>query len=165
MIGRSYAAAIERGVKRRKRQDFYIDQVAPKIRKENIDSWLIELKNYTQLDKESLPRVLEAHLRLTEIFKSFTKMNKRSLASKYLHFHFPNLFFIYDSRVAKACSEIIGGTWRVDRYEGRADNEYRKVVQKCLKIREVVREKFGVTLKPRQIDKLFLEFYRLKIED
>ena len=53
----------------------------------------------------------------------------------------------------------------MDPYEGGADNEYRKVVQKCLKIREVVREKFRVTLKPRQIDKLFLEFYRLKIDD
>ena len=69
LIGRSYAAAIERGVASKKKQDFYIDLVAPKIQKENIDSWLIELRNYKKLDEESLPKVLEAHLRLTEIFK------------------------------------------------------------------------------------------------
>jgi hypothetical protein len=162
LIGRSYAAAIERGVESKRGQDFYIDQVAPMIRKANIDSWLIELKQHGQLNDESLPTVLEAHLELTELFKSLTKRNKRSLASKYLHFHFRNLFIIYDSRVTKACSEIIGGTWRVGRYRGSADNEYRKVVQKCLKIREVIQEKYGVILKPREIDKLLLEVYRFK---
>jgi hypothetical protein len=34
------------------------------------------------------------------VLRDLTGLEKRALASKYLHFHLPRLFFIYDSRAA-----------------------------------------------------------------
>lgn len=161
LIGRSYAAAIER----RKNSgddvfdgdDFYIERVAPEIMKSEIDNWLKSLKRVTPKSKEYLSSILSAHLNVTELFFRISGLEKRSLASKYLHFHFPDLFFIYDSRAVTAVSHLSDITGRVGRSKYQSDNEYRKFCEKCITIQQHVKKEFNIDLSPRQLDNLLLE--------
>src|ERR1019366_2260152 len=104
IIGRAYAAAIERGVVGKFRrglkpgEDFHQKKAAPAIKKSKIDKWIEAVSDIPRLTEENLKRSLECHKRMTDLFKKITGMEKRSLASKYLHFHASNAFFIYDSR-------------------------------------------------------------------
>ena len=108
LIGRAYSAAIER----RKNKDtindnFYIEKVVPKFKDRELDKYLYKLKQYTNLTMDNLPLVLEAHNYLTQLTASITDLEKRSFSSKYLHFHLPKLFFIYDSRVLDSLRQFI----------------------------------------------------------
>jgi len=107
LIGRSYAAAIERGRKKGKldSEEYYAKEVAPIIKDSEIDVWLGELSDQN-LSPNPFAKVVEVHGKLTDLFKKISGKADRSLASKYLHFHKRNAFFIYDSRAAKAISHI-----------------------------------------------------------
>lgn len=102
MIGRTYSAAIERRKPGKAPiqagDDFYIDHVAPGIRNSPMDNWLSRLRSLGSVNQNSLPQILDTHASVTELFRSLTGLKKRSLASKYLHFHLPKVFFIYDTR-------------------------------------------------------------------
>ena len=77
---------------------FYIEHVTRVLRQSKLDETLKALKRIKQLDESSIGEVLDAHGYLVTVFEELTDKGKRSLASKYLHFHCPHLFFIYDSR-------------------------------------------------------------------
>lgn len=160
IIGRSYAAAIER----RKPQNvvldenFYIDKVAPKIRRSGIDSWFDELRKYREINENSLPILLSTHLELTNLFNDISGLDKRSLASKYLHFHFPHLFYIYDSRALIGLSTLKKYTGRVGRSKFISDNDYRKLFEKCIALRICIERKYEKKFSPRQIDNLLLYY-------
>lgn len=158
LIGRGYAAAIERVKKKRTGvSDFYTEIAAPEIVAADIDRWLRPLKG-RKLGRAVIPEVLAVHSRLTDLFSHMTGLNKRSLASKYLHFHFPKLFFIYDSRVQKALRILSPILSRVPNApsDGHYDNDYRIVFEKCLDLREQMKKKHKITLSPRQVDSLLL---------
>src|SRR5207237_7780114 len=92
IIGRSYAAAIER---RRKFHNYEGDSfhrhiVGPRMLAARIDDWLQPLKTIQRPSLENATQIIEVHKKLTDLFYQMTKLEKRSLASKYLHFHFPN---------------------------------------------------------------------------
>ncbi|MCK5686511.1 hypothetical protein KAJ27_20415 [bacterium] len=160
LIGRSYAAAIERRkinfVNENAGDDFYINKVAPAVAKSEIDNWIksFDINEISAVD--NLGKILEVHQKLTKLFKDITGMEKRSLASKYLHFHRPNLFFIYDSRADYAVSELSDITGRVGRNKYIADNVYRKFFEKCLLIQAYVKKTYSVKMTPRQLDNLLL---------
>ncbi len=160
LIGRSHAAAIERrkntGNGEFNGDDFYIERVAPKIMESKMDDWLNSLKNLQRSTKESLAAILSVHLSVTELFSRISGLEKRSLASKYLHFHFPDLFFIYDSRAVIAVSHLSGITGRVGRSKYTSDNEYRKFCEKCISIQDHINKEFDIYLTPRQLDNLLL---------
>jgi hypothetical protein len=162
LIGRSYAAAIER--RRHTKEEifdsadsFYVKKVAPMILKSDIDTWLYSLKDISTELEKNLGIILKVHLQVTVLFYSISGLEKRSLASKYLHFHYPGLFFIYDSSAVLALSKLSNITGRVGRSKYKeSDNEYRKFCEKCLKIRDFIRESYCVNLTPRGLDKLLL---------
>lgn len=104
LIGRSYAAAIERRKQTEEVGDeFYTEKVAPMIQQSNIDQFLEPLRGYRNITEKNFDEIMTAHFYVTDLFKKISDLDKRSLASKYLHFHHPMLFFIYDSR---ACAGI-----------------------------------------------------------
>lgn len=159
LIGRSYAAAIERRKNKSKHanEDFYLNVVAPKILESDIDQWFSALNEQAQIDDQLLEVILDTHAYVTELFKDISGLEKRSLASKYLHFHFPNLFFIYDARAVSAMSKYADKVGKVSRSKyPNADNEYRKFVEKCLKLRAYIKNHFDHELTPRQLDNLLL---------
>lgn len=155
LIGRSYAAAIERR-KNAKHigDDFYEAVVAPTMRDQPIDLWLASLKN---TDKSGSAKTVVIHKRLMDLFQSITDLEKRSLAAKYLHFHKPNMFFIYDSRARQSITKVVPRLNEIPELKADPyDPEYRDFVRRCVWLRDHVQETLGTELTPREIDKLLL---------
>ncbi|MCL4245644.1 MAG: hypothetical protein KJ002_11015, partial [Candidatus Dadabacteria bacterium] len=163
--GRTYSAAIER----RKAfldisgYDFYPKCVVPRIRESDIDKWFSSLKNIRLADHNNMQTILEIHYHVTNLFADISGLEKRSLASKYLHFHFPKLYYVYDARVRAVVKRFMPVKNSVKHYDGYADNEYRKFYEKCLQIRDNIWEHHRVKLTPRQMDKLFLHLSNDKL--
>ncbi len=160
LIGRAYAAAIER----RKTSDneisegddFYFEQVAPIVLDSDIDIWIQSIEDIDLPDEKNVTRILEVHWRVTNLFFLISGLEKRSLSSKYLHFHGPKAFFIYDSRAAASISKFSSITGRVKKSDMLCDNEYRKFYMKCLRLQKYIVDEFGIYLPPRAIDNLLL---------
>ena len=166
LIGRSYAAAIERRrpddmEKKEDNDDFYIQTVLPKIKGSAIDQWIEGLKKYQSPTTESLNDILTVHANVTNLFAEISNLQKRSLASKYLHFHLRELFFIYDTRAVSKINRLSGflnfqksnsNNENIDKH----DHEYHEFVEKCLHLQSYIENQFSIFLNPRQIDNLLL---------
>jgi hypothetical protein len=162
LIGRSYAVAIERRkTKSSENDDFYLSRVAPVIRRSGIDRWIDSLSMHRRIDATSMNAVLAVHGKVTELFSRISGLQNRSLASKYLHFHRPDLFYLYDTRAVAALRTLTPIVGRASRGgdAGGVDSEYRKLVEKCSRLTAHVRERFGVRLTPRQVDNLLLRLH------
>lgn len=137
LIGRTYAAAIERRknkIKEEQNDNFYIDKVAPEIKKSKLDFYLNKLKLVTELNENNIPEILKLHFYLTNLIKELTDQNKRSFSSKYLHFHLPNLFFIYDTRAVKAIRLLktnLPNKYKEQINTEKVDKEYASFFYKC----------------------------------
>lgn len=156
LIGRSYAASIERrkSAKGEVGDDFYERVVAPRIEESEIDSWLASIQD---TDEPGGARAIEVHSELMRLFREITGLDKRSLASKYLHFHKRNAFFIFDSRASNSIRKVTPRLDHISPVETHYfDREYRDFVRRCLWLRNHVQERFEQTLEPREIDKLLL---------
>ncbi|WP_343583416.1 hypothetical protein [Herbaspirillum sp.] len=161
LIGRSYAASIERRKINDGAGDFYNKVVIPQIKKSGIDDWIDTARRYKTINQESMQTILEVHGKVTKLFHDISKMGKRSLASKYLHFHGPNLFFIFDSITQNGLREFIDITGRSVKNQWienlHIDPTYGKFATKCLKLRDYIYSEFGVSLSLRQMDALLLD--------
>jgi hypothetical protein len=159
LIGRSFSATIER----RKSNDqlsndtFYEKSVVPAIKSSQLDDYLDRLGEYEHINDRSIPDILKAHRYLVSVFNQLTNQNKRSLASKYLHFHFPSLFFIYDSRAYNAIGKLLPHR-RVPAVGSVAgyDYDYERFCRLALSLRDEIQQRYGVFLTPQQIDNLLL---------
>lgn len=159
VIGRIYAAAIERRKNKKAEETndtFYISSVVPALMASELDQWICRAKAVEPNTQVAMEVMVEAHGRTTELFKSISDLEKRSLASKYLHFHVPDLFYIYDSRAAKALRGLHKVLGKQPRYELRGDAEYQKFVGKCALLKSLCETRFGISLSPRQLDTLLL---------
>lgn len=74
----------------------------------NDDDWLCPLRK-RKLGTETIEVSLKAHKDLMNVFNRISGMDKRSLSSKYLHFHAPDFFYIYDARAATAITKLRKG--------------------------------------------------------
>lgn len=161
LIGRSYAAAIER----RKNaddywgDDFYYDAVAPKMLEigDELDNRIESLKNNTGGIFDCIPEILSTHKFLMDAFTEVTGLEKRSLASKYLHFHCPEKFFIYDSRAKAAIRKIVKRPDKKILSEiVEYDAEYGDFVCRMLELQKYLDKKLGINETPRSIDRFLL---------
>ncbi len=160
LIGRTYAAAIERrryidhfGV-----ENFYLDIVAPKIKESKIDIWLQNAREAKPGTQQGLETMIATHEKVTNLFGEISGDQKRSLASKYLHFHAPKLFYIYDSRAKKALTYYTNQAPSIYRNIIQGDLEYRKFVTKASQLSELCSKQFKTKLNPRQLDNLLLHY-------
>ena len=161
LIGRSYAAAIERRKTADGYQgdDFYYEVVAPKMLEigKELDARLAYLNNTDKSIKECIPDILETHRFLMDAFTELTGLEKRSLASKYLHFHCPDKFYIYDSRARGAIDKLVKRPdkeilFGINKY----DAEYGDFVCRMLELQEYFEENLGIHETPRGIDNFLL---------
>ncbi|MES2388619.1 MAG: hypothetical protein V4543_11515 [Bacteroidota bacterium] len=110
LISRSYSASLQRHQNQKVKDDldaeFFIDHIAPCFQNSNIDLKLNELKSES-LTLDSFLKSLELHFYLVSILRDVNKKDQRSFSSKYLHFHLPDLFFIYDTRAASALKHFV----------------------------------------------------------
>lgn len=162
LIGRAYAAAIERRKKNNKmiNDDFYINKVAPAITNSGIDNKLKTLRRFKKIDTRNAHYVISAHFELQNIFKSISKLNKVSLASKYLHFHLPKLFFIYDSRAKNALKQFDLNGYKVNPLDTKGkpiNKDYFKFIEDCLALRKKIKDEYKIFLSPREIDNILIK--------
>ncbi len=154
LIGRSYAAAIERG--RKKEQDvdsFYESRVVPKIQRSHLDQHLDEVRQLSEISFESIPIILKTHKYLTDLFAKISGQEKRSLASKYLHFHCPSLFFLYDSRAVRGARALCP-RFRADMPTDNVDTEYANFFLRVVHLRNKIQKNEGCLLSTREMDNI-----------
>ena len=155
LIGRSYAAAIER----RKNvfnvgDDFYYKEVAPKLMEigPELDDRIAGLNKSKGLVKDDFKMILSTHKFLVDVFYELTGLEKRSLASKYLHFHCPEKFFIYDSRARKRIRKLVKRPdKRLLTNEFEHDPEYGDFVCRMIELQKYLNEHLGVYELPRNL--------------
>lgn len=161
LIGRSYSVALERVKEKKYSSDnFYTERVAPEFKKSNIDYLINELK-LLEVNIENSTKILELHFYLIKIIRNITNMNKRSFASKYLHFHLPKLFFIYDTRAVSALKKIVPVLpVEMKKYYKTLnfDSDYTDFLFRCLYLQKIIASEHNIILSPREIDNLLLEF-------
>ena len=115
-----------------------------------VDHWFAGLATAEHLD---LALVFELHKRVMDLFADLPAEQARALASKYLHFHFPELFFLYDRRVAAAAFQLGEGECG---YLSRAehDPDYGRFFACCRKLTERFVGLAGRRLNPRELDRV-----------
>jgi hypothetical protein len=100
VIGRVYAAGLERKGKKDKSKGIY-ETVAELLYRNRtwIDREFRILRRFKRLSKPACLKILEVHGRIVELLRKETKskLNFRSFVSKYLHFHIP-IVPIFDSQ-------------------------------------------------------------------
>lgn len=162
LIGRTYAASIERRAvnKKEKNEDFFHERVAPAVMHSEIDKWIHEVEAIDRLTHENYLQSLQCHKLVVDLFQQITGLPHRSFASKYLHFHMPQAFFIYDSR---ASAEVVKRT-RYQKFQVPSgyDAEYAKFVTRCFVVRDQIEQEFGHPASPRFVDMQLLKYWPAK---
>jgi hypothetical protein len=155
IVGRVYAAQLER---RRDKGDVSVDafymMVAKMLKASKIDVWLDELK----AEPAERQLAIQVHKRLTDLTLRITGMENRSFASKYLHFHLPDRFFIYDTRAKESANKLIKLDRRRNGPAKTVDKEYTEFFLRCEQIREIIRGLLRRNVSPREVDKVLLHW-------
>ena len=160
LIGRSYAAALERRKNADGYNPYFYTQVAKRLIKKilYIDKTIQYLNNCEFFNETNADTALELHYSLTKFFYEETKLNKRSLASKYLHFHCPNVFFIYDSRARQNLSKYIHKSNKKIENTKNIDYDYMIFCNRMLKLQRYIYNNFNQCLSTRELDDLLLYY-------
>ena len=167
LIGRVYAAALERRPKKEDElnDDFYLDKVGVIFKKSDIDNKLLTLSKIDFGNENTIINILEIHSFLNDLTKKITNgMYKRSFASKYLHFHFPDLFFIYDSRAIKSISKfkirLSNKTYQELRNKD-VDYDYAIFYLKCIEVKKILENIYEDNLSLRHFDNVLMEIDKI----
>jgi hypothetical protein len=155
LIGRSYASSIERRPDSQsvKGDDFYLDTVGPRIKRAGIDKWFDDIRRLRRPDPSV---VVPVHKQLTDLFREITRLEMRSLASKYLHFHFPRAVYIYDERAGRAIRLITPRLRLRVPASDAYDRTYARFVQGCAPFHKEIEQLLGRAVTPREVDKVLL---------
>lgn len=166
LIGRAYSAAAERGVAGEGQAEKYIANLSRRFISKKADSYLKHLPNSIADLRKHLDGVIEAHRSFESIFSNADELGRISLTSKYLHFHRPDLFPIYDSRAAKAIAQVTPDS----RFTGHAvlpehaASTYGKFAMRVAWLLGEMEEVVRSTPTLRQVDNLLLEVHRATIK-
>ena len=172
LTGRSYAAALERGRNTKESSDLFyektlIDAVAKHSSKIDESIKLLSDTPKNVADKN----VFDAYMEVLEWFHKASGMWNVSLASKYLHFHCPNIFFLFDSRAASSIGKLakflntknVYREKEIDSFiNGKTKEErermcvYVKFYLKCKECSLKIEEAFGKRLSIKDFDNLLL---------
>ena len=123
---------------------------AHRLAKSPVDRWFSSLASAEELESW-LP--LELHKRVMDVFADLPAHEARSLAAKYLHFHFPELFYIHDSLVDAAARELAEGDAGFLAMSD-FDPVYGRFHAACRRLTERLAPELGRRLSPREMDRL-----------
>jgi hypothetical protein len=160
LIGRAYSAAVERRRTSNEKplsngENFYDHRLVPIYQQADFDSVFAPLYGYENISS-NLKHVIEIHCTLTQTLKDVTGQWKRSLASKYLHFHFPNLFYIYDSRAESGLGGYVPQWHKQSLPTSYSDPVYYKFSLAMTALRDEIKSHYGLALSPRHLDTIVL---------
>ena len=162
LIGRSYAASIERSkdakIGEENTDSFYYDKVAPTIKKysDELDGELDRIRQLKGDYKENVESILSLHKFLMKKFNSITQLQNRSLASKYLHFHCRDKFLIFDSRAQAAARKAIQRPDKPKDWVELYDPDYVDFVCRIIDMTDKIELETGDRLTPREVDNFLL---------
>lgn len=161
LIGRAYSAAIERKSAPEGADELYRNQIGPAMRKSRLDILISELPDGRSPIEERFSFGVEVHAELMRIWSTAGATGKRSLASKYLHFHCPNVFPLLDSRALAGIKKVTPDARRVPKLDASSgDTIYRSFCARSAWLIREIRQQFRARLSLRQIDKLLLAIGR-----
>jgi hypothetical protein len=165
LIGRAYAAALERrkgaiGIS----DDFYEKEVVACFLRSNIDEWLLGLKSFDHIEDGNEFQILQTHKRLVERIKQeLTRLKNISFASKYLHFHLPHVFFIYDGRASDALGPLAKELGIAPpKTKSGDDSDYARFFRKARVTKAKLEQEYGHAMSLRQFDNLLVELANQK---
>lgn len=167
LIGRSYAAAIERRQNKEESNDRFYVKAARDIIESEIDNHIQKIPESKELTVTNILIICDAHAFLTKLFYKITKLYKSSLASKYLHFHRP-IVPILDSRSRKGIGKAVrrdklhNKLFKELRREGRRPivdkfNDYLSFVIRVHLLQKYIHTETGNLYTVREIDRFILE--------
>lgn len=184
IIGRTYAAALEinRNNVEVDSDTFYYEYVvSPWMMEEwvKLGKLINEIKKQEGKNPEGLlDKALKIHRKMVDNLVMADgkgkKKERRSLASKYLHFHNPDLFFIYDERARKVIADLKIPYDPVEENESEYDREYKIFTERMINLQEILNELrkeldkkdlCKIDLSPRGMDDFLLWYYRKKINN
>ena len=173
LIGKSYAVALDRGrhkskTKSQKKKsigdDFYQKKIIPIFIKSKIDKLLADLKKHQTVDNIE-KEILYVHYHLTSRLTKINGEDKRSFSSKYLHFHLPSLFFLYDSRAKSAIDKIVKLKDIKPGANKKADGGYKIFFAKAQFLQNKIYKETEINVTPRQLDNYLLKLANGKLRD
>ncbi|MDP3840968.1 MAG: hypothetical protein Q8Q81_00005 [Oxalobacteraceae bacterium] len=160
IIGRAYSASLERGAGHDPDDGkFYWDKIIPALKAAKLDKLLDQVRKFKSVSTQNLPVLLNVHKRLVDAIGEVTGKDNRSFVSKYLHFHFKELFFIYDSLAQSSIRKYdIPKSLRPQPSTSapESDGIYEAFCWKCLDLRDAIKDGYDIDLTPRQLDNLLL---------
>ena len=157
LIGRSYAAAIERT-----KNDNIYEKKIPKMVMDNGKEIDVALNKCKSSD---LAQIFSTYDLVLKCFNKVSGKWNKSLASKYLHFHQPENFYLIDSRAKKGISvvlEALSLNSRIKEQEmtdfsvSKESKEYVIFYLKCQKCVSELEELFKSKFSTRDFDNLLL---------
>lgn len=162
LIGRAYSVAVERGVSGKGGGEKYVEDLAVDFVKQQADQYLTSLPSKRALFSKNLDLVSKTHKAIEAIFAN-KHLSRVSLTSKYLHFHRPNLFPIYDSRAAAAITKVTP-EYQFSNYALQpveVSSRYDIFCARCAwLVDEMKKRRSNKTPTLRQLDTMLLEIYR-----
>ena len=165
LIGRSYAASIERGAKDKnneKQEESIYEKIVPKVfseYREKIDEAL------SKTSKSDLQQIFYTYDLVLKCFNKITIKWHRSLTSKYLHFHQPDYFYLMDSRAKTGLQNVLEALSinnRIEKAEisnysvSKESEEYVKFYLKCQICHKQLEKEFNCKLSTKDLDNLLL---------
>jgi len=173
IIGRVYAVQLERNKNRNRgnnylsSENYYKDIIAKVFRESEIDRFLknvIKMNCSTSSNKDII-EILKVHKVLQYNIKKCSDIgiNAVSFCSKYLHFHLPNLFFMYDYRASETIEKIVTDISEfediIKENKDNIEKVYAKFFYRCVKLKNALEEKYDSIVTPRMIDNILLDNY------
>lgn len=156
LIGRSYSASIERKSAPAGADKLY-KEVAPKMQRSKLDELIAALPDGRSSYLTRFSRGVEVHAELIKIWCSAGAKGKRSLASKYLHFHRSNIFPILDSFALGAIRKVTPGMRHLDQLSAATGDEtYMAFCTRYAWLLNHIEERFQLHPSLRQVDQLLL---------
>lgn len=108
------------------RSAFSTEAIAHRLEKSGVDHWFNGLRTAEDI---SLASLQELHARIMQVFGELPEPEARTLASRYLHFHFPELFCIYDASLDQRMQELLPQALIAE--QAGADTVYAAYFQRC----------------------------------
>lgn len=161
LIGRAYSATVERRRTSEEEplkpgENFYDNRLVPVYTQAGLDEVMTPLNALDSATRENAAVIADAHDKFSRVLKLVNGHMNLSLASKYLHFHRPMLFFIYDSFADESMRKYVP-KWRHKLLQSSPfDDYYLKFCLASIALRDAINAEYHVQLTPRELDNLLL---------
>lgn len=127
---------------------FSLEATTLSLQNSCVDCWFSAMASAETLESAL---ALRLHKRVMELFPGLSLQESAVLASRYLHYHFPELFYIYDSRVEVVALVLTRGEGG---WPAAADYDpgYSRFLSSCQRLVERIGPLVDRSLSPRELD-------------